>query len=227
MHQDDERRNRILATASDWLTRLRGSGDSQTLSEFVAWLRENPEHAKAILDLSLIDQTLDTLEARDWHDVALALERKEVAEAAASRGWPSWGHLADRLHDLLLSRFAAMIASFMGFVFAIQVASHDVAPAFQTQIGERRLIQLPDGSLMHLNTNSQARIEFSDHGRDVYLIRGEALFEVAHDPRRPFEVHMGDVAVRAVGTQFNIHRARNTTVSVFEGHVQILGKRLL
>ena len=48
MHQDDERRNRILATASDWLTRLRGSGDSQTLSEFVAWLRENPEHAKAI-----------------------------------------------------------------------------------------------------------------------------------------------------------------------------------
>ncbi|MBL8269333.1 FecR family protein, partial [Steroidobacter sp.] len=62
----------------------------------------------------------------------------------------------------------------------------------------------------------------SDTRRELHLLDGEALFSVAHDSTRPFEVHVGDALVRAVGTQFNIRRnARDTTVSVLEGTVLV------
>jgi len=57
----------------------------------------------------------------------------------------------------------------------------------------------------------------------VKLLAGEALFEVAHDAKRPFDVTTGDTTVRAVGTQFDVdRRAASTTVTVVEGQVAVL-----
>lgn len=59
--------------------------------------------------------------------------------------------------------------------------------------------------------------------RVVDLIQGEALFEVAPDAQRPFDVHFRDVVVRVVGTQFDIDlRSTRSTVTVIEGRVAVI-----
>jgi transmembrane sensor len=91
-----------------------------------------------------------------------------------------------------------------------------------TRLGERRTITLADGSRIHLNTASAVEVAMRKHSRRVRLVKGEALFEVAHDPSRPFLVDAGAARLRAVGTAFNV-RIRDTVVelTVTEGVVAV------
>ncbi len=94
---------------------------------------------------------------------------------------------------------------------------------YTTQIGERRSIALADGSTIDLNARSTLRVNFSKTERNVELIDGQALFEVAKDKARPFIVRSGETVVRAVGTQFDVyHKKEGTTVTVIEGSVAVL-----
>ncbi len=92
----------------------------------------------------------------------------------------------------------------------------------RTALGERRVVSLEDGSRIELNTDSQVRIAYTPDQRRIVLTRGEALFEVAKDPARPFVVSVNGAQVRAVGTAFNI-RLRDALVelTVTEGVVAV------
>jgi transmembrane sensor len=93
-------------------------------------------------------------------------------------------------------------------------------------IGEIRRIALEDGSTLILNTATEVAVEFSAQQRDIRLIRGEALFEVAHDSSRPFVVVANDTAVRAVGTAFAVRMESNQIdVTVTEGVVEVANSR--
>jgi transmembrane sensor len=81
---------------------------------------------------------------------------------------------------------------------------------------------LEDGSVVTLNAQSSLELAYTDAERNVRLIQGEALFAVARDPDRPFQVHTRRAVVRAVGTQFNVRfRGEDTTVTVVEGIVEV------
>ena len=106
---------------------------------------------------------------------------------------------------------------------------------FQTQIGEQASYQLPDGTTVFLNTNSQVSIDYSSDRRAVRLIKGEAHFTVAKNPQRPFMVYAGDGMVWAVGTAFNVrylHSAKQAPatapatidVTVTEGRVKVFAQ---
>lgn len=96
------------------------------------------------------------------------------------------------------------------------------AVAAQTDVGGRRLLGLEDGSRVELNTASRLRTVLADRRREVWLDRGEAYFEVAHDPARPFTVHAGTSRVTVLGTKFAVRRdAGRVTVSVAEGRVRV------
>lgn len=75
---------------------------------------------------------------------------------------------------------------------------------YKTTVGEIRNVALSDGSALHLNSDSEAEVRYTDNGRKVRLIKGEASFQVAHDKGRPFEVEARSAVVRAVGTVFNV-----------------------
>jgi len=93
---------------------------------------------------------------------------------------------------------------------------------FETPIGGIEQIPLADGSSITLNTNSEARVAFSDNERLVELKRGEAFFQVAHDPKRPFVVAVDGRRVIAVGTRFSVRReAQDVGVVVTEGTVRV------
>ena len=96
------------------------------------------------------------------------------------------------------------------------------AEAYATGTGEQRRIVLADGSAVDLNTRSRIEVDFREGSRDIHLLGGEAFFDVAKDPSRPFHVTSGTTVVRAVGTQFNVYRqSTQTVVTVVEGRVAV------
>jgi transmembrane sensor len=92
-----------------------------------------------------------------------------------------------------------------------------------TAKGDIRRAPLADGSAVTLNTDTAIRAAFDGRMRRVDLLRGEALFDVAKDPARPFVVVAGDVRVRAVGTSFTVrtHADGQVGVIVREGVVEV------
>jgi transmembrane sensor len=81
---------------------------------------------------------------------------------------------------------------------------------------------LPDGSVVELRPGAAIAVDFAGPLRRVALRRGEAHFQVAKDPARPFVVSAGAVRVRAVGTRFSVDLgARAVEVLVTEGRVAV------
>jgi transmembrane sensor len=125
---------------------------------------------------------------------------------------PRWHWPTARIVTLVL-----MVVACVG-IYLVHVSPID----YVSGIGERRVLHIEDGSTITMNTRSRMRVWLTQHARDIELLEGEALFDVAHDPSRPFRVHVGHTVVEAVGTQFSVYRGeRGTKVSVVEGRVKI------
>jgi transmembrane sensor len=90
-------------------------------------------------------------------------------------------------------------------------------------IGQVREVVLADGSVVTLNTNSKMSVKFTKERREVHLLQGEALFDVAKNKKRPFVVVAGDMQVRAVGTSFTVSMLPSHPIQVLvrEGVVEL------
>jgi transmembrane sensor len=94
---------------------------------------------------------------------------------------------------------------------------------YRTDAGERRLVTLIDGSQVQLDSLTELSVDYSEHARDLKLIRGQARFEVARDVERPFTVLAAGKKVVATGTAFNVDLlGKDLFVTLIEGHVVIL-----
>lgn len=93
---------------------------------------------------------------------------------------------------------------------------------YETHVGERRDVRLDDGSIVSLNTGSAMEVAYNPDRRDVRLLRGQALFRVAHNRAWPFVVTAGDRQVTAVGTAFDVRLdGGRVKVVLVEGKVQV------
>jgi transmembrane sensor len=192
---------------------------------FAAWLRRSPERVEAYLRVKMLMETLRS-QQHHWPETPA----DELIRHA--RGWSA------EIIPFARSRAAAPVPGLFAFLGArmfIYVSFAVVCcvvmlswlvwspQQFATDVGEQRSVLLDDGSVITLNTSSQIEVKYSDSRRFIRLVRGEALFDVAHDAHRPFDVDTGKVVVRAVGTRFNVDRRdHRTTVSVVEGKVQVM-----
>jgi transmembrane sensor len=99
----------------------------------------------------------------------------------------------------------------------------DFAETYQSARGERRVIELADGSVITLAPASKAEVRYSKAERRILLLRGQGLFDVASNKARPFIVQVPQGEVRAVGTAFDVVAGKDeATVTVVEGVVRIL-----
>jgi len=102
---------------------------------------------------------------------------------------------------------------------------HATQPArqwYETERGEQRTLALDDGSVVAVNSGSRLGVDIGPDERRATLDRGEAFFEVAPDPKRPFTVAVGRGWARAVGTRFNVLvQAGVVTITVLEGAVDV------
>ena len=94
-----------------------------------------------------------------------------------------------------------------------------------TAVGERRTIDLPDGSRVVLGTASTLRVDtaFGRASRHVYL-EGQAFFRVTHDSARPFVVHASGTLAEDLGTEFDVRAYPGDSVvrvAVVEGAVAV------
>lgn len=121
-----------------------------------------------------------------------------------------------------IAALAAGVALAIGAVFHLQgwVGSDE----YSTPVGGLASIPLRDGSNVTLNTHSEVRVALTETERRIELKAGEAFFDVAKDPSRPFIVEAGDRRVIAVGTQFSVRReGLKVQVVVTEGKVRVEG----
>lgn len=91
----------------------------------------------------------------------------------------------------------------------------------RTAVGQRDSVQLADGSRVMLNSATHLRIERRLRSRQIELLNGEATFTVEHGDK-PFIVRSQEVAVRDIGTVFNVRSdSRGVAVAVLEGEVEV------
>lgn len=199
--------------ASAWIARL--NADDVTAEDragFEAWKCAHPLHAQAFEDLS-----------HTWNRFLHAGQLARAAAYAESLDAEAvyvprrrWG-----------SRFAAAAAlAAVSLLIGFYVMRPAPQTPFRTAIGEQLTVRLPDGSLMELNSNSVARVDYSSHRRLIHLDRGEAFFKVDHDAGRPFRVAAREGWIQDVGTQFDVYlRPASVRVTVSEGTVRVATSR--
>jgi transmembrane sensor len=195
--------------AAAWIWRM----DSATVAAadrqaFEAWLRQDPRHRRAAAELSTVWSALDGL-AEAKRDEKIATFTNTVEPPRLYR--PQHGWFAA----------AAMIAAVA--VGAIWLHQGSELQTLATAVGQQRNVTLADGSIVTLNTNTIVETDLRRHTREIFLRKGEAHFQVAHDRSRPFLVHAGDAVVRAVGTAFEVRilTDQHVDVVVNEGRVEV------
>lgn len=199
--------------ARRWIARIdAGPLTPSEREQLRAWLDEDGRHA----------QLLDT-HALLWHVAAKATFAPSPAPATDRARLSS---RAQRWLTPALTACACVLVAGSLWLGHWSPLPQEASPAqtISTAIGEHRPVVLADGSQMHLNTGSKARVVFSKERRRIQLDAGEGYFDVAKDAARPFEVAVGSAIVRAVGTRFLVRRQVNgqAEVTVFEGVVELI-----
>ena len=93
---------------------------------------------------------------------------------------------------------------------------------YQTDIGERRIVALPDGSRISMDSATRVGVTYQKAARSITLERGRSRFDVAHDASRPFTVTAGPQTVVAVGTSFDVERLQSRVlITLIQGQVVI------
>lgn len=228
---------RVSHEAAMWLLRLEEDESVQTRAEFDRWIRQGPVYLEEFYFAQMMFAELDRLDSSFRlglvHSLDSVVEFPSSSTNSVSPQCPAFDEQQKPFG--LKTRATHAKASWMqpgwlwglaaSIVIAVALLSA-VVPSrsvYATETGSQESIKLEDGSVIHLNTNSKAAVRFSNAVREVRLLRGEALFDVAHDATRPFIVVSGDVRLRAVGTRFNVYQrgADQTRVSVLDGIVQV------
>ncbi|MFJ4065578.1 FecR family protein [Pseudomonas sp. NPDC089996] len=194
----------LFAEATGWYYRLQA--DDVTPEEqaaFAAWMATGAAQAQAwdevirlLGALQVPAARLRELQRQQWRRPARRKWRKVVQGAAA----------------------ALLLGLLIGQTPFLDRWRADYA----TTTGKSRSVRLADGSQLQLNSDTALQVELTEGERRVRLLRGEAWFDVARDPGRPFVVNAGDGWVRVVGTRFSVASAAGQTrVKVAQGKVEV------
>ena len=104
------------------------------------------------------------------------------------------------------------------------VTSRSTDRIHATEAGQTRRINLTDGSVVQLNSDSRIRLTYGDVKREIQLLRGEARFSVAPDAARPFDVYASAQSFQSMGGVFDVRIAGPDHVAliVTEGDVRVM-----
>ncbi len=117
-----------------------------------------------------------------------------------------------------LSRFLSYSLRISAILFLLAsitiLVQKFILPNSETQIayneifvpkGNRTSVVLPDNSKVWISNNSKLKypVQFSGKTRELFLT-GEAYFEVTHDEKKPFIVHIGENRIKVLGTKFSV-----------------------
>lgn len=211
---------RVWEEANAWLLRLHsGAMSEDERREFRVWLGHAPSHESQFRRAELFWNALDGLAGEVTRKPPVVPQGSSEAIRPVPAGLSEVRIRSSSRWGIAVAAMVLLVVLSSVMWSVIDVWLSD----YRTHPGEQMSVSLADGSTVHLNTRSALSVDLSDRRRALLLKQGEALFEVAHDSARPFEVSVNGGIVRAIGTVFNIdHRGSRTTVSVVEGAVRLL-----
>jgi transmembrane sensor len=202
----------IEEVASNWLTERAEGFSAVQKRDFERWCRADPRHAAAVARLGAACALLEKMplvRAELQPVVEFPVKPRVIAPA---KQFPV-------LRVVCAMAAAVAIASLGWWQWA---RPQPTAQIYATSAGGYERVVLADGSVIELNANSEVRVDLVPKERCVALVQGEAHFTVAHDQLRPFIVSAQGVAIRAVGTAFNVRLAATAVeVLVTEGRVSV------
>jgi transmembrane sensor len=206
----------IEGEAAHWVARLdRGDVSPDEAALFETWKAQSVHHARAAERLSGLWAEMSVLADLSQHSAPAARPVTDWLAAllpTRAQPWPMAGIAA------------ALVLSVVSVWTITQSPITDPVARYTTQVGEQRTINLADGSSIQLNTDSLVEVLYRPGGRDLRLMKGEAFFDVAPDPARPFSVYTDNGVVRAVGTAFVVRLdGPKVEVTVTKGTVELAG----
>ncbi|MFT4251219.1 MAG: FecR domain-containing protein [Caulobacter sp.] len=192
----------INQAAAEWVARADRGLTATEDAALSAWLASDRRREGAYLRMTAV---LFSAEGA----------RAEASETPARRGFRA---------SRRLWLGAGIAAAVVGVV---SLALLERPEQLDTRRGEKRVVALDDGSVITLNTATRLRVHYTAGRRSITLERGEALFDVAKDPDRPFVVRAGSTEVRAVGTSFTVGQLADQPVQILvrEGVVEVSERR--
>ncbi len=216
--------NPIAEQATGWLQTLKNPAPGQH-EAFVDWVRAAPEHLREFLLAMTFNQELGDVDWTRMPEVEQILAQADANVVSFPAGTevrsPTLAGTSCT-HPLRAGRHVAIAATLAVAAGTAWWLLAPDPPVYATTIGEQRQVELVDRSVVNLNSRSRIELDFSSQARIIHL-DGEAMFKVAHDPARPFQVYSGNTVIQAVGTAFNVRRLPSgTTVSVLEGIVKVV-----
>jgi transmembrane sensor len=191
------------------------------------WLRRSPEHIRAYLDISrhyvhlpgpanVSLQEADRLLQKARSRLVSGVIPIEEGRTSLSESLARPGRASRRPLTIAVAATALILAG------ATLLYSFLQRGLYSTGAGEERTVTLEDASRIELNARTRLRVTYSPGLREVELLEGQALFQVAKDAARPFVVRTDSAQVRAVGTEFDVYRhGAETRVTVLEGTVAV------
>lgn len=217
--------------AAEWFLRQqRGALSEAERAEFERWMahgRNASAYESVNFAWSCADEAAVRPATKDDSARAAAMTA-EAYKTASRRG--AWRPAAAAVAAIVIVAGAGSI--FMsrdggsmdrGPVLAERAPVEAAGPeTYATAVGERSTIVLADGSQVMLNTDTRLAVSYSDAERRIELQQGQALFDVAKSPDRPFIVKAGGRQVTALGTAFDVRaEAETLRVTLIEGSVSV------
>ena len=212
IHRLPQSDSTVRTEASAWIAQLdKGNLTPADLRALCEWMRRSPRHTQELRLLARLSGELDVL-------TQLAGPLREASRSYYMRGL--------RATPLPWFVSAALFAGLMVGLVLMRDAVEPPAEAWSqtvvTAVGEQREVKLLDGSVITLNTDSQLNVNYGAGYRNVRLLQGEVMFDVARDPDRPFVVDAGLRRIEAVGTAFAVRiEPDSVAVIVTEGRVRV------
>ena len=215
--------------AAAWFLRVANGEISEDDPEFKAWLDASPENAEALSSVRVAWGAMGQHANAPEMQVA---RRDALADATRRAAW-RWGALTP------VSRRAKALAAAVALVVVVapmviwrtttqdDVRSVAIRPQlFDTGVGETRVVTLSDNSKVSLDASTRLSVDYGTASREIVLSHGQAHFDVAKDPMRPFLVTAADQAVMATGTAFNVELVDDELlVTLIEGEVIVADAR--
>lgn len=191
---DGDGEDPIHEAAAGWVARLASpDATEKDRADFEVWRAAEPAHAEAHAEMEDL--------------------------------WRRLGHVPDPRQRRRAPKGLAGIgaALILGVALAYQLGLIDrLRSDHWSGVGAITHATLADGSRIDLNTDTAVALRFTATERGIDLLRGEAFFDVARDPGRPFVVRGPGLSIRAVGTRFNVRAdGLENPVSVAEGRVDV------
>ncbi len=227
----------IEAQAALWIMRAEDNDMSAAQQqEFQTWLISSYKHREAYTKLAALWGSLDILEELNDHAAAVDHQQspKNTAKTSGPTLWERLIGLRPFITARALSARAFSVSAFATIaLIGILGLSYQIINnlnqlhqgSYITALGEQQTINLPDGSAIQINTNSQVDVTYTETARIIRLVSGEAYFDVAPNKQKPFSVYAGNGVVTAVGTAFSVFlNNEKIDVIVEEGSVALASR---